>query len=278
MYSLGRQWQTQPQEYPSIDWENPLNDGLISAGTVIGGAPYDIVNRVSLVRSGTADLSSGVYGRFASTPNSSSALWSATFTPIQMPTNVGAIYVRAYSDAGTSTDRKRAIALRSTGAGTILNIDFGPGDETAKFAGGCQVTGGLFPIVKTSTETPANGSVYHVLFGRSGTAMTLYVSDEYGNIFIGQNVLSARSENFAGSINQIILGNNTSALPLQGGVLSWMAWRDRSPGLVDFMRLIQEPWGWLESQHVWIPSSSPIATFKPYWARSANVLIGAGVV
>jgi len=211
---LPGRWQTQPRNLVGLDERHPLFGNIASAGTVFNGVLCDVKANGILAPAGTTGVSVKAGQQFATTGTGLDDVWSLSAGRTLLPAqNAVSMLTQAYSNSYNVT-RKRAIRFSNPTNGTVVNLDFSNG-ASIQLSAGLQVTGGTFPSVHANIPEPGVSS--NILLTRLGTAMALYVD----GVDATTTTANVSSNNLIGVTNQVLVGNNGTGFPLNGGVSLW---------------------------------------------------------
>lgn len=265
---------SQPQEIVRHLEGSRFFRGLMTAGGVVGGIPYDIVNGVALTRAGSAGIAAGPPGLGATTSSSAGDGWTANIPTKSMTSkNTLSIWLRWTRNLANGT-RRRAIRLTNSVSGTVAAIEEASGNTVNNYGVTSAVSGGGFFNEDYTGTLPVAGVIDTMLYVRSGSASTIVLN----GVVVAGTETGASSNNFAYDINQIIIGSNGGNLPLNGVVYEWAAW-DRALEAADAIPLNYGFWGEMaEPQRIWVPFGSASAGVSGSLAVTAanDTLAGTG--
>lgn len=251
-------WGRQPQEDCRLDWDNPINRGLIGFVWAGPGGPRDLIDpELSLSRSGVTEepatggiasivgtaANSGVY-----TPRVTYGAWRPTTVPITLAAFMG----------HTTPAGSRPIAGTINGStGYGLWDLFGSRDRraAAKVGG----TNRTRDSGQWSTGAKVRGMTV------TDTALTGY---DDGLSFGTTSYSSATSLDYEGTFDRLYLlgspDNSSSA-----GEGYWMALWNRALSADEMLHLADDPWCQFAPQQIWVPRATVAAGVPTLSAPSA---------
>ena len=271
LIQYGAPWASQPDASISINWANPLAQGLI--GAVTGSRNLEHVTNGVLTPFGTnAVRNSSDNGETFGTTSGTTSGWNTGIVP---PTLFRATAMQIFTLESWSNFSHiwscPQNAAWSPGVSTI-GVQRRGSNTSLQFHGS---DSGASPVVFASNIGLATGQTHRMVFTRRGTTAAAIINGQTEALSASGNF----SNSFANPNNLSVALHNRSALSPGDGWVGrtalWLLWaRDFTDA--ELREVYNDPWQLFEPQRIFVPFSAG-ATFRPAWVRRQSQIIGAGV-